>query len=121
MPTFEKILQSATESLYGDECLRSNLTDDEANSVLDWATQWIAEQVSGAKDEATAKRIAQNELARVCTIVTAINGIAKKPGVPSLGDAVRALELKTQPPLTRIQTFRLLTVLSSAAWKLTKK
>ncbi len=121
MPTFEKILQSTSEKLYGDERLRSNLSDEEAKMVLGWADAWIAERVNDAIDEVAAKQIAQSELARVKPVVAAINELGKKPGAPALGEAVAALALKPQPPLTRAQTFRVLGVLTSTVWKTAKK
>jgi len=121
MAGYDKVLQSALEALYDDEHLRSHLTDDEAKVVLDWASVWLAEQVNAAKNETAAKQIAQNELARVKPLVGAINDLAKKPGVPALGDAITALGLKPHPPLTRAQTWRVLGAVTRAVWQANKK
>ena len=116
---FDKILQSISEQLYGDEKLRSNLTDDEASKVLDWSAHWIEEQVGSAKDEPSAKQIAQRTLAQVRPVISAINALAAQPGELRLSDAVAALEpaLKTGQKISRAQVFELLTVLVSAMWR----
>ena len=116
---FEKIIQRVTEPLYEDEQLRSNLTDDEAKVVLDWATQWIQEQVGPAKDEASAKQIAQRALVRVRPVISAINALAAQPGELRLSDAVAVLEpvLAGNQKLSRPQVFGLLTILAGATWR----
>ena len=116
---FEKIIQRATEPLYEDEQLRSNLTVDEAKVVLDWATRWIAEQGGPAKDETSAKQIAQRALARVHPVISAINAFAAQPGELRLSDAVAALEplLAGNQKLSRPQVFGLLTILADATWR----
>ena len=125
MPQFDKIVQRAAENLYGDERLRSNLTDGEAKIVLDWAVKWIGEQVNAARDEPTAQQIAQTELARVRQTATALNALAIKPGALRLADAVAALAagVQTAQALPREQVFALATQFASALWKLqtTKK
>lgn len=120
MGKFDKVIESVSECLYGDERLRSNLTDGEAKIVLTWAQNWIGERINTARDEAMAKQIAQNELARVQPTLLAINALAKKPGVPRLSDAVSALDptLKGGKPLTREETFGTLTALTGAVWKM---
>jgi hypothetical protein len=116
---FDKIIQNVAGSLYEDEQLRSNLTDSEAIVVLDWAAQWIEEQVGLAKDETSAKQVAQRALARVRPVISAINALAAQPGEVRLADWVAALEpsLKNGQTVTRIQVFKLLTILASATWR----
>lgn len=123
MPKFEKAIQSAGESLYGDESLRSNLTDSEAKVVLDWALSWITERVNMARDEAGAKQIVQNELARVRAAVSAINASAKKPGALKLAEVVAAMDttLSGGKALAREEVFALVTLLTSTAWKMRVK
>ncbi len=120
MGKFDKVVQNAAENLYGDERLRSNLTDDEAKLVLDWALGRITAQVEAARDEATAKLVAQKELTRVRPTLTAINTLARKSGPLRLADAVAALEmsLAAGKPLTREETLTLLTALSDKLWQL---
>ena len=116
---FEKIVQRVAEPLYEDEQLRSNLADDEAKVVLDWASRWIEEQTSAAKDESSAKQLAQRALARVRPIISAINALAAQPGELRLSDAVAALEplLAGNQKLSRPQVFGLLTILAGATWR----
>ncbi|MBI5651853.1 MAG: hypothetical protein HZC40_15665 [Chloroflexi bacterium] len=123
MAKFDKIIASAVENLCGDERLRSNLVDAEAQIILDWGASWVETQVSLARDETTAKQIAQSELARVRATISALNTLAKNPGAPRLGDAISALDapLKSGKPFTRDETWNLLTALTSAAWKLRAK
>ena len=121
---FENIVQRVTENLYEDERLRSNMTDNEAKVVLDWATGWIGERVNAAIDEASAKQIAQNELARVKQTVTAFNVLTKKPGTLRLADAFAALGAAVAPAsatMTREQVLSLTATLISALWKMQAK
>lgn len=120
MTPFDKITQNAAENLYGDERLRSNLTDDEAKTVLDWALGRISAQVNAAHDEAAAKLAAQKELARVRPVVAAINAFGKKPGTPRLADGVASVEssLAAGKPLSRAETMALLTAIADKLWQL---
>lgn len=120
MAQFDTIIQNASESLLEDERLRSNLTDSEAKVVLDWALEWISAQVNAARDEASAKQIAQSELVRVRQIMSTINALAKQPGPLHLADAVAALDalLQANRVLTREEIFSLLTALTSALWQM---
>lgn len=72
---FEKIIQHANEQVYDDERQRSDLTDDEARPVLDWAAQWIRREVSAAVDEAAAQDLAQRALGRVRSVINTIRGL----------------------------------------------
>jgi hypothetical protein len=120
MQKYEQPIQRAAESLYGDERLRSNLTDSEAKIVLNWAASWVAGQVSAARDEPGAKQIAQNELARVRQIVGALNALAAKNATPRLEDAIAAINTgtPTSAPLTREQVLSLATLFATAMWKI---
>ena len=116
---FEKIIQRVTEPLYGDEQLRSNLADDEAKVVLDWAVHWIEEQMVPAKDESSAKQLAQRALERVRPVISALNAFAAQPGELRLSDAIVVLEpiLAGNQKLSRPQVFGLLTILAGATWR----
>ena len=120
MQKYEQPIQRAAESLYGDERLRSNLTDSEAKIILDWAVSWVAGQVSAASDETSAKQIAQTELARVRQISSALNGLAAKNAIPRLEDAIAAINTSTptSAPLTREQVLSLATLFATAMWKI---
>ncbi len=123
MAPFDKVVQNAAENLYEDERLRSNLTDDEAKIVLDWALGRISGQVNAARDEPAAKLAAQKELARVRPVVAAINALAKKPGPPRLAAAVAAVEpiLSAGQPLSRAETMALLMTIADQIWQARSK
>jgi hypothetical protein len=121
MPSFDKIVQNASESLLEDECLRSNLTDSEAKVVMDWAMGWIAEQVKAARDEASARQIAQAEVARVRQTAVALNALAAKNATPRLADALAAMDsggAKASATLTREQVLTLATAFARTLWTL---
>ena len=116
-----RIAESATEALYEDERLRSNLTDTEANVVLKWASDWLTAQVSAASDATAAQQIAQNETARLRPFLTALNALGKQGPELDLAKAVAA----TAPGLgdttfTREEILTLLITLAGAAWQLRK-
>jgi hypothetical protein len=115
---FDKILQRISEQLYGDEKLRSNLTDAEATLVFDWAMHWIEEQAGSTKDEASAKQIAQRALAQTRPVISAINALAARSGEIPLTDAVAALESALKIKVPRPHVFKLLTLLASATWRM---
>jgi hypothetical protein len=89
--------------------------------ILDWAVNWITEQVSAARDEASAKQIAQAELTRVRQVASALNALAASNATPRLADAIAAVDAaESQPdaPLTREEVFSLTTTLVSARWRM---
>ncbi len=116
MAQFDKVMQSVAETLYSDERLRSNLVDSEAKIVLEWAQQWISAQVNAARDEASAKQIAANELARVRQTLGAINTWAKSSGTRRLTDGVAAIQpfVTGANALPRDQILALLSALAGA-------
>jgi transposase-like protein len=85
MGTFESIVQRAAEQLMENERLRSNLTDDEANTLLDWAIEWLESQVDKSPDEATARQAAQAEVARLRPAMQEINRQLAAGKTPSVG------------------------------------
>ncbi len=115
-----RIAESATESLYEDERLRSNLTDSEADVVLKWAADWLTAQVSAASDDTAAQPIAQRETARVRTLLAAINALGKQGPELNLATALAAVapSLADDTAFTREEILTLLTALASAAWQL---
>jgi hypothetical protein len=117
---FERIVQNASESLLGDERLRSNLTDDEAKVSLDWALNWLESRITPARDETEAKQIAQAELTRLRSLLGIVNDLAKRPGALRLADGLAALEsmLSGGRPLSRVETLTLLFGLTGAAWQM---
>ncbi len=113
---FENIVEKVTEQLYADERLRSNLTDDEATVVLDWAAQWIKGQVAAASDEPDAKRVVERALTLVLPVIKAINAYAARGGEWRVSDALVALEpaSKQDQAFPQTQVVELLTALASA-------
>ena len=73
MGAFDSVIQSAAERLLEDEVLRSNLTDDEANVLFNWAIEWLEGRVSQSRDEAAARQAAQVEMARLRPALREIN------------------------------------------------
>ena len=121
----DKTVESAAESLFGDERLRSNLTDGEANLVLNWATGWLDKRATPAAPAAGVstlakssgpKRVSQADIDRVRQAVSAINGVARKSGTPRLADAMAEIvtPLASSQPLTRQEVLSLLTVLAQS-------
>jgi hypothetical protein len=92
--TFDDVIESAVEKLTGDERLRSNLTDDEFNPMLDWALAWLDEKTAKASDAAAARKIAQKELKRIESAMKTINDLLKEGNMPTLETAAKALQLK---------------------------
>ena len=120
MQKYEQAVRSATESLYEDERLRSNLKDTEAKIVLDWAASWVAGQVNAARDEASAKQIAHNELARVRQIASSLNALAAKDATPRLDEVMAAISSSApvSSALTREQVLSLATLFTTAVWRI---
>lgn len=120
MGAFDRVVQGVAESLYGDERLRSNLTDDEAKVVLDWALARVSERVATAKDESSARKAAQDALARVRPVIAALSDLGKKSGPMRLSDAVTAIEpvLQAGQPFSRAEILTLATTLAQAAMQL---
>ncbi len=114
-----RIAERAGESLYEDEKLRSNMTDAEAEIVLNWASEWLSSQVSAAPDEGTAQQIAQVKGQQVRKVVSALNKLCKNEKM-TLAQGASALEplMTGGKPLARKDILTLLTTLTSAAWDL---
>ncbi len=117
-PTYRAV-ERASESLYEDERLRSNLTDAEAEVILTWATDWLADRASAARDEAGAQRIVQAETPRVRAALAAMNDAVAGSSAPTLAQAIAMLEptLTGDKPFTREELLTLLSSLAGAAWK----
>ncbi len=127
MATPDKTVESAAEGLYGDERLRSNLTDDEANLVLNWAVGWLEKRANvpapglamGSKTP-TAKRVSQASIDQVRQVVSSINGAARAPGTPRLDTTIPEIlrPVVGDKPLTRQEVLKLLTVLAQTLWEM---
>jgi hypothetical protein len=73
MSKFESVVQGAVEKLLTDERLRGNLSDDEVNIFINWAVEWLDGRVAQAPDEASARQVAQAEIARLRPAMQQIN------------------------------------------------
>jgi len=91
---YDDVLASAAEKLSSDERLRSNLTDDEFNPILDWAIVGLGKKTAKAKDKAAAQKIAAKELKRIESVMKAINDLLTGGNTPTLESAAKALKLK---------------------------
>ena len=83
MSKYENIVQGAAEKLLEDERLRANLTDDEVNILVNWAIGWLDERVSAAPDDASARQIAQTEMARLRPSMQEISAMLREGTSPS--------------------------------------
>lgn len=119
MAQFDRLVQGASERLYGDERLRSNLTDKEANTVLGWAAEWIGKQVAALSDEDAAKHVAESELDRVRRAVAALNDLAGGGAAVRMDEAMRAVaaSAKAESALTPEQVLQLASKLATASSK----
>jgi hypothetical protein len=85
MSKFESAVQSAAERLLEDEVLRSNLTDDEANVLINWAIEWLEGRVAESHDEAAARQAAQIEIGRLRPALQEINNRLAASETPDAG------------------------------------
>lgn len=114
----ERMIQRAAESLYEDEILRSNMTDDEANMVFDWAISWVGCQMRLQPNKVRIEQVGQQELTRVRSVIKSLNALAGKDGAVTLNDVLAALQSSLDAQsLTHAEVFRLITVLATEAWK----
>ena len=115
MTMSSKTIESAAESLYGDERLRSNLTDKEAKVILDWAVRQMEARAKAMSADANApKMISPAEFDRVREVVMAINAAARKPDHRPLAQLVAEIvpTLTDSKVLTREEVNSLVKVLA---------
>jgi hypothetical protein len=93
MGKYESAVQGAAERLLEDECLRDNLTDDEANVLVSWAIDWLESRVAGARDETAARAAAQAEVARLRPAMSKINALLADGKTPTHADVAKAFGL----------------------------
>ena len=121
MGAYDKVMQSTAEKLMEDERLRTNLADDEAKLLMDWALAWMEGRVFKAPNEAVAQQLAQTELARLRPAMSKINNLLKGDKMPALTNATQALGLpaaKTATnPLDRKGLIRILTARLAESWR----
>ncbi len=113
--TISRIAERASESLYEDEKLRSNLTDTQAETVLGWASDWLDKQVNAAPNDAAAQKIAQTQGQKVRKIVSALNSLARN-GDFTTDQGMTALEplLKRDKSFSRDELVSLLDKLTNS-------
>lgn len=113
---FENIIEKASEQLYADAQLRSNLTDGDATTVLDWAASWLQAQIETASDEADAQQIVEKAFAHLRPMLKGINKFAARGGEWNVSAALAALEpsLREDQPVPQTQVVALLTSLAKA-------
>ncbi|MBI4790975.1 MAG: hypothetical protein HY782_28430 [Chloroflexi bacterium] len=112
-----KTLESAAESLWEDERLRSNLTDTEAKQILDWAVKLMEARARPATSDANApKMVNPGDLDRMRHLVVTINSVAHKPGDLALPEVIAEVipAMTCGKPLTREEVLGLLTVIADA-------
>jgi hypothetical protein len=121
MGQYERVVQSAAEKLLEDERLRGNLTDDEANLLVNWAVERLESRVDRAQDETTARATAQAEVARLRPAMSKINALLAAGKTPTAADVTQALGLRAsrataQGQLDRKSLIQTLTSQLSEEW-----
>jgi hypothetical protein len=121
MGKHEQVVQSAAEKLLEDERLRGNLTDDEANLLINWAVERLESRVARAQDETTARAMAQAEVARLRPAMSKINALLAADKAPTTADVAQALGLRAsrataQGRLDRKSLIQTLTSQLSEEW-----
>ncbi len=122
MGNYDSIVQSAAEKLLEDERLRRNLTDDEANLLVNWAIHWLEDRLAQARDETAAHQIVQSEVTRVRPAMQKINDLLANDQVPALPAAARALGLSSKNmarrrPADRKAVIQTLVAQLTQAWR----
>ena len=121
MGAYDKLVQSAAERLMEDERLRSNLADDEAKLLIDWALARLAGRMAKASNEAVARQMVQTEMARLRPAMYKINDLLVEGQTPPLSRAIQALGLPANKtatnPLDRKGLIRAVTSQLNEAWR----
>ncbi len=118
MAKYDRVAKRAAESLLEDERLRSNLTDEEAKILLDWALEWLSAQIKKARSESAATQVAKTELGRVRQVIGAVNALAKTASPMTLSQAIAAVEPQLQDgkPFSPDEVLTLVTLLANEVW-----
>jgi hypothetical protein len=93
MDRYDGVVEGAAGKILEDERLRGNLTDDEANLLVNWAVGWLESRVAGARDEAAARASALAEVARLRPAMSKINALLVTGKTPTAADVALALGL----------------------------
>jgi hypothetical protein len=118
MSSREEILRRAVESLMEDERLRSNLTDYEAEVVLNWANSWLEKKILSAPEE-KAEEIASKEKERVRNLLISLNNMLLYSRSPTLSMAVGLVEkhLNEGVPFSTKEILEWVTELAGIIWE----
>ena len=119
MGAYEKVVQGVADKLLEDERLRANLDDEEANLVVNWAIEWLEGSVIKARDEATARQIAQKEATRLRPAMQKISDTLSesKTSSPSAGAVSFGLSASGAAPRDRKALIRKMTTELAEAWR----
>ncbi len=96
MSSIDSQIESSVEQLQMDESLRSNLKDDEAKALLDWATNRLTNCASSIVDEAIGVETVKNEFRRVRSMARNINTLFADDQNPEPQAALGILGLSPQ-------------------------
>ncbi len=118
MSSREEILRQAVESLMEDERLRSNLTDQEAEVVLNWASSWLEKRILSASEE-KVEEVASKEKKRVRNLLISLNNLLLYSHSPTLSMAVGLVEkhLNEGVPFSTKEILELITELAGIIWE----
>jgi len=118
MRSREEILRLAVESLMEDERLRSNLTDYEAEVVMNWANNWLERKILSAPEE-KVEEVARKEKERVRNLLISLNNMLLYSRSPTLSMAVGLVEkhLNEGVPLSTKEILELVTELAGIIWE----
>jgi len=107
MGRFENIIEGAVEKLLADERLRGNLSDDEVNIFINWAVEWLDGRVEQAPDEASARQVAQAEIARLRPAMQQINrALSDGAALPDFTSFDVSSSARASAPEDAASTFR---------------
>ncbi len=118
MRSREEILRRVVESLMEDERLRSNLTDYEAELVLNWANSWLEKRILSAPEE-KAEEVATKERERVKNLLISLNNLLLYSRSPTLSMAMGLVEkhLNEGVPFTTKEILEFITELARIIWE----
>jgi len=118
MRSREEILRLAVESLMEDERLRSNLTDYEAEVVMNWANNWLERKILSAPEE-KVEEVARKEKERVRNLLISLNNMLLYSRSPTLSMAVGLVEkhLNEGVPFSTKEILELVTELAGIIWE----
>ncbi len=99
MSNLEAILEQAIERLAGDEQWRSNLNDDEARLLLDWAIEQLTARAAAFDDSALDEMrvYLKQEAQRVRRALRNLNDLLADDQLPETSAACAAIDRPAPP------------------------